>query len=46
MPVKADDYTFFKKKVRLNVVEKEVIIYRLDQDEIDAKKSSRKRKNL
>ena len=40
-PVRQSEYQFFKKKVRLNVVEKKVHRFQLDQDEINSKRSKR-----
>ena len=37
--VQKAEYGFFKKKVRLNVVEKKVHTFQLDQEEIEGKKS-------
>jgi len=39
--VKKSEYTFFKKRVRLNVVEKKVHKYQLDEEEITHKKSKK-----
>ena len=36
--MKADDYSFFKKRVKLNTSDKEVVIYKLNKAEIDARK--------
>ena len=45
MPDKGDnqDFSFMKKRVRVNVVDKNVQEYPLEQDEIDAKKRKGKR---
>lgn len=46
--VKTSEYSFFKKKVRLNVVEKKVHTFKLDKEEVDqkrAKKRTGSRKN-
>ena len=40
--VKTSEYTFFKKKVRLNVVEKKVHQFDLDEDEVNQKKAKKK----
>lgn len=37
------DFSFMKKKVRVNVVDKNIQEYQLDQDEIDAKKRKGKK---
>lgn len=36
--VMADDYSFFKKRVKLNTSDKEVVIYKLNKAEIDERK--------
>lgn len=40
--VKQSEYTFFKKKVRLNVVEKKVHKFDLDREERSLKKAKKK----
>lgn len=40
--VKKSEYTFFKKKVRLNVVEKKVHKFDLDKEERNVKKAKKK----
>ena len=37
------DFSFMKKRVRVNNVEKDVCLYQLDQDEIDAKRRKGKK---
>ena len=47
--VNKSEYTFFKKKVRLNVVEKKVHKFDLDEEEVNQKKAKKKtsaRKNF
>ena len=47
--VKRSEYTFFKKKVRLNVVEKKVHKFTLNEEEVNLKKAKKKtstRKNF
>jgi len=39
----SQDFSFMKRKVRVNVIESEVQEYHLEQDEIDAKKRKGKR---
>ena len=39
--VKQSEYTFFKKRVRLNVVEKKVHEFKLDEEEISHKKAKK-----
>jgi hypothetical protein len=39
-----NDYSFFKKKVRLNTVEKDVFLYKLDKSEIEHKKGKAKKR--
>ena len=36
--VKADDYSFFKKRVKLNTSEKQVVIYKMSKAEIEERK--------
>lgn len=38
----SEDFGFLKKRVRVNNVEKNVLIYSLEQDEIDAKRKGKK----
>ena len=40
--VKQSEYTFFKKKVRLNVVEKKVHVFDLGEAEISHKRANKK----
>ena len=42
VPVKNSEYTFFRKKVRLNVVEKKVHKFELDEEEVNLKKAKKK----
>ena len=38
-----NDFSFMKRKVRVNAVDKDIKEYQLDQDEIDAKKQKGKK---
>lgn len=39
----SEDFSFIKKRVRVNVVDKSIQEYHLEQDEIDAKKRKGKK---